>query len=177
MLMLAHGLTTGALFMLVGVIYDRTHTRIISELGGLSITMPRFAFNMFVCAFGSLGLPGLVGFWGEFLIVKGTFTGNPVWSSLYAWNLPGNILLRIFAVCAVIGIILTAGYILWMLERVMLGREFPRWKGLPDMIAHEYWALVPITLLVVVFGVYPRPLMALFEYFSTTLAQSLGKLA
>ncbi len=173
MLMLAHGLTTGALFLLVGVIYDRTHTRLIAELGGLSLTMPRFAFNMFVCAFGSLGLPGLVGFWGEFLIIKGAFTANEAWQRVIAWGINGETLMRIFAVCAVIGIILTAGYILWMLERVMLGREHPRWIGLPDMITREYLALVPITILVVAFGVYPRPVMELFSFYSTELARYL----
>ncbi len=173
MLMIAHGLTTGALFLLVGVIYDRTHTRLIAELGGLSLTMPRFAFNMFVCAFGSLGLPGLVGFWGEFLILKGAFTANETWSRVIAWGINGQTLMRLFAILAVIGIILTAGYILWMMERVMLGREHPRWTGLPDMIAREYWALVPITVLVVAFGVYPKPVMELFGFFSDSLAKYL----
>jgi len=168
--MIAHGLGTGALFLLVGVIYDRAHTRMIKELGGLMITMPRFAFVMYVAALSSLGLPGLIGFWGEFLVVKGTFAGNDSWRHIIAWGISGEALLRIYAVIAVVGIILTAGYILWMVERVMLGREHPRWQGLPDMITREYWALVPIAAFITVFGLYPGPLMSLFDFFSTTLA-------
>jgi NADH-quinone oxidoreductase subunit M len=77
----------------------------------------------------------------------------------------------IAAIIAAIGIVLTAAYVLWMVERVMLGRENPRWKGLPDMIAREYWALVPIAVFIVFFGLYPRPLMQMFEFFSSALAQ------
>jgi NADH-quinone oxidoreductase subunit M len=172
MQMVAHGLTTGALFLLVGVIYDRTHTRLIKDLGGLMITMPRFSFIMLVACFGSLGLPGLVGFWGEFLIIKGAFMSNETWKQVIAWGIHGDALMRIYAIIAAIGIVLTAAYILWMLERVMLGRENPRWKGLPDMITREYWALVPITVLIGFLGLYPRPVMQLFEYFNASLAQT-----
>jgi NADH-quinone oxidoreductase subunit M len=172
MQMVAHGLTTGALFLLVGVIYDRTHTRLIKDLGGLMITMPRFSFIMLVACFGSLGLPGLVGFWGEFLIIKGAFMSNETWKQVVAWGISGDALMRIYAIIAAIGIVLTAAYILWMLERVMLGRENPRWKGLPDMITREYWALVPITVLIGFLGLYPRPVMQLFEYFNASLAQT-----
>ncbi len=175
MQMVAHGLTTGALFLLVGVIYDRTHTRLIKELGGLMITMPRFAFIMYLAAFGSLGLPGLVGFWGEFLIIKGAFMSNEAWKQVITWGIPGDQLMRIYAVIAAIGIVLTAAYILWMLERVMLGRENPRWKGLPDLITREYWALVPIAVFVVFLGLYPRPVMRMFDYFSGSLAQTVLK--
>jgi len=171
MQMVAHGLGTGALFLLVGVIYDRAHTRLIKDLGGLMITMPRFAFVMYIAALSSLGLPSLIGFWGEFLIIKGTFASNAVWQQVIAWGIPGDSLMRIYAIIAAIGIVLTAAYILWMVERVMLGRENPRWKGLPDMIAREYWALVPIAVFIVFFGLYPRPLMQMFEFFSNALAQ------
>ena len=143
----------------------------IQDLGGLMITLPRFAFVMYVAALSSLGLPGLVGFWGEFLIIKGTFAGNATWQQVIAMGLRGDVLLRVFAVIAAIGIILTAGYILWMLERVMLGREMPRWKGLPDLITREYWALVPISVLMVLFGLYPLPLLQMFDFFSGLLAQ------
>ncbi|RLA82676.1 MAG: hypothetical protein DRG31_07050, partial [Deltaproteobacteria bacterium] len=112
--MVAHGLGTGALFLLVGVIYDRTHTRMIKDLGGLMITMPRFAFVMYIAALSSLGLPSLIGFWGEFLIIKGTFASNAVWQQVIAWGVQGDALMRIYAVIAAIGIVLTAGYILWM---------------------------------------------------------------
>ena len=174
MLMIAHGLTTGALFLLVGVIYDRAHTRMIADLGGLSITMPRFSFIMFLCAFGSMGLPGLVGFWGEFLIIKGTFTATAAWQQVMAMGVRGDVLMRIFAVIAVIGVVITAAYILWMIERVMLGRENPRWKGLPDMVAFEYWALVPLAFFTFFYGIYPRPMFRLFEFFSQNLANKLG---
>lgn len=175
MQMVAHGLTTGALFLLVGVVYDRTHTRLIKDLGGLMVTMPRFAFIMYIACFGSLGLPGLVGFWGEFLIIKGAFMSNETWKQVMTWGITGDQLMRVYAVIAAIGIILTAAYILWMLERVMLGRENPRWKGLPDMITREYWALVPIAVFIVFLGLYPRPVMKMFEYFSGSLAQTVLK--
>ena len=170
MQMIAHGLGTGALFMLVGVVYDRTHTRMIKDLSGLMLTMPRFGFVMYVAALSSLGLPGLVGFWGEFLIIKGTFTGNPVWQQIVALGMRGDVMMRVFAILAAIGIVLTAGYILWMIERIMLGREHPRWKGLKDMVAFEYWSLVPIAVFIAFFGVYPAPMFRLFDYFSFTLA-------
>ncbi len=90
-------------------------------------------------------------------------------------GITGDQLMRVYAIIAAVGIILTAAYILWMLERVMLGRENPRWKGLPDLTTREYWALVPIAVFIVFLGLYPRPVMQMFEYFSSSLAQTVLK--
>jgi len=174
MYMVAHGLTTGGLFLLVGVIYDRAHTRIIKELGGLGVTMPKYTGIMSVITFGSLGLPGLVGFWGEFMIIKGTFINDLSWAREVVFgSMTGATFFRIAAIIAGIGMILTAAYLLWMIERVFLGKENPRWKGLKDMTAREYWSLAPIAALVVVFGVYPTPILNMFNFFATSISQFL----
>lgn len=186
MQMVAHGLITGGLFLLAGVIYDRTGTLLISDLGGLFHQMPQYTGIMCLVAFASLGLPGLVGFWGEFLILKGTFMApEAFWSAVgvnvWGWTgagfgvatINGIIFFRWMSIFAAFGLILTAGYFLWMIERVFLGKRKVRWDKLSDMSAREWWSLAPIGALIIFLGVYPAPLMNLFSWFSQNISSYL----
>jgi len=151
--MVNHGLSTGALFLLVGMLYDRRHTRLIEDFGGLKRVMPRYAGFFLVVLLSSIGLPGLNGFVGEFLILLGAFEAS--------WT---------FAALGALGVILAAVYMLRMYQRVMLGevsRESNR--GLSDLGARELTILVPTVLLIVWIGVSPgsflRPMAASVELF------------
>jgi NADH-quinone oxidoreductase subunit M len=140
-------LSTGALFLLVGMIYDRRHTRMIDEFGGLWQQVPLFSALLLVVTFSSIGLPGLNGFVGEFLILVGSFGVTPGWT-----------------VAAATGVILGAVYMLWMIRRVIFGpliREENR--HLRDLDGRERMILAPILLLVVVMGVYPQPFLSRTE--------------
>lgn len=137
--MVSHGILTGALFMMVGFFYDRTHTRLIADFGGMAKPMPVAAafFSLFVL--GSLGLPGLSGFVGEFLILVGVFQ--------YA---------KVFAVLASIGVVLGAAYLLWMYQRTMFQQANEKWLTLKDLGVREIVTLVPLMGMAVWIGVYPQ---------------------
>jgi NADH-quinone oxidoreductase subunit M len=137
--MFSHGVITGSLFMLVGVIYDRTHIRDIDAFGGLARQVPRYAGLMFFACLASLGLPGLAGFISEFLCLVGAF---PVF--------------KLLTIVSVSGIVITAVYLLWMLERVFLGELNPKYAHLPDVDKREFLALVPLVLVTFIVGVYPK---------------------
>lgn len=138
-----HGLSTGALFLLVGMIYDRRHTRMISEFGGLSSIMPIFAVMFMLATFSSIGLPGLNGFVGEFLILMGAFNSDVLDNHWYA-------------ILATSGVILAAVYMLWMFQRVMFGPlDNDENKILKDLNAREIGLLVPVMVFIVWIGVYP----------------------
>lgn len=141
--MINHGLSTGALFLIVGMIYDRAHTRLIADFGGVAKAMPVFAVMFMIATLASIGLPGLNGFVGEFLILNGSFV-----STLYA-----N---KIFAVLAALGVILAAVYMLWMYQRVMLGPITNKVnEKLQDINAREIGLLVPLVIFMVWIGVRP----------------------
>jgi NADH-quinone oxidoreductase subunit M len=141
--MLNHGLSTGALFLLVGMIYDRRHTRMIDDFGGLWKQVPVFSTFLLVVTFSSIGLPGLNGFVGEFLILLGSFAVTPGWTAT-----------------AATGIILGAIYMLWMVRRVIFGPlADPENQKLKDLNVREISLLAPILLLIVVMGVYPTPFL------------------
>lgn len=145
--MINHGLSTGALFLIVGMIYERRHTRMISEFGGLSKVMPLFAVFFMAFTLSSIGLPGLNGFIGEFLILLGTFRVHP-------W----------YAVLAASGVIFAAVYMLWMFQRVMFGQiTNPKNLGLNDLSAREVVVLLPILVFVVWIGVYPNTFLKPME--------------
>jgi NADH-quinone oxidoreductase subunit M len=140
--MVNHGLSTGALFLMVGMIYERRHTRLIADFGGLWQVMPAFSSVFLLVSLSSLGLPGLNGFVGEFLILLGAFQVN-----------------RILAALATLGIILAAVYMLWMYQRVIFGEiTHEENRGLRDLTPREWAILVPVVLLIVWIGVYPVPL-------------------
>ena len=142
-----HGISTGALFLLVGIIYDRRHTRLIKEFGGLSKQMPIYAVCFMIVALSSIGLPGMNGFVGEFLILLGIFQVNGLW-----------------AACATSGVILAACYILWMFQRVMfLELKNPENMKLKDMNMRELITIVPLLILIFWIGLYPKPFMKTFD--------------
>jgi NADH-quinone oxidoreductase subunit M len=145
--MVNHGLSTGALFLLVGMLYERRHSRLIADFGGLWAVTPVFAAVFLVVTCSSIGLPGLNGFVGEFLVLVGAFQTN-----------------RPAAVLATIGIVFAAVYMLWMYQRVVFGEvRDPAVRRLPDLSAREIWTLVPLLVLIVWIGVYPRPFTAVTE--------------
>jgi NADH-quinone oxidoreductase subunit M len=138
--MLNHGISTGALFLIVGMVYERRHTRMISEFGGLSKVMPVFAIFFMIVTLSSIGLPGTNGFVGEFLILLGAFQSNVV-----------------YGVLAASGVILGAAYMLWMFQRVMFGKlTNPKNEGLKDLSAREIAVLVPMVIMIFLMGIYPK---------------------
>src|SRR3989441_2354980 len=142
-----HGISTGALFLIVGVLYERRHTRLISEYGGLSTPMPNFAAIYMIATLSSLGLPLLNGFIGEFTILSGVFQVSLRWT---AW--------------AVVGIVLGAAYLLWLYQRVMFGSVTnPANEHMPDLNLREYATLVPLVVLAFWIGIYPKPFFAVIE--------------
>jgi NADH-quinone oxidoreductase subunit M len=145
--MVNHGLSTGALFLAVGVLYERRHTREIGDYGGITSVMPRFAVLFTIAMLASVGLPGLNGFIGEYLTLLGAFT-SPV---LNHWS---------YAVIAATGVIFAAVYLLWMFQRVMFGENTnPENHHLRDLTKMEYWQLVPLVILMVWIGVAPKTFM------------------
>jgi NADH-quinone oxidoreductase subunit M len=137
--MVNHGLSTGALFLLVGMIYERRHTRLIADYGGLWRQVPLFAAFFLVVTFSSIGLPGLNGFVGEFLILLGAFETQ-----------------RTFAVLAALGVILGAVYMLWLYQRLMFGTlTHEANQRLTDLSGREIALLVPIVVLMFWIGIYP----------------------
>jgi NADH-quinone oxidoreductase subunit M len=141
--MINHGLSTGALFLIVGMLYDRRHTRDISQFGGLSKQMPVFAAFFMIVMLSSIGLPGLNGFVGEFLILLGSFKSTFLGSHVYT-------------VVAATGVIFAAVYMLWMFQRVMFGKlTNPANQSLHDLSKREIAVLVPIVVFIVWIGVYP----------------------
>ena len=144
--MFNHGIITGALFFLVGVIYDRAHTRDINAFGGLAKLLPVYTGIMMLACFGSLGLPGLSGFVGEFMVFLGSF-------SAYKW----------VTAISVAGVIVTAAYFLIIIQKVFLGELNRQWASLKDMDFGELVATVPLCAIMLVVGIYPTPLIAMIN--------------
>ncbi len=146
--MLNHGISTGALFLIVGFIYERRHTRLITDFGGLSKQMPVFATIFMIVTFSSIGLPGTNGFVGEFLILIGAFESQ----------------LRWWTVVATSGVILSAVYMLWVFQRVMFGElDNPKNQKLLDLNAREIAIMVPLIVMIFVMGLYPKPFIDKME--------------
>src|SRR5271166_4257372 len=142
-----HGISTGALFLIVGILYERRHTREISEYGGISNVMPVYATITMIMFLSSMGLPLLNGFVGEFTILQGAFMENKWWA---AWAAPG--------------VILAAAYLLWLYQRVFFGKnENPKNAKLPDLSARELATFVPLVVLAFAIGIYPKPLFQILE--------------
>ncbi|HET8776024.1 MAG TPA: NADH-quinone oxidoreductase subunit M [Candidatus Limnocylindria bacterium] len=146
--MISHGVTTGALFLLVGILYEQTHDREIAHMGGLNGRLPHYAAMFGLFTFASIGLPGLSGFIGEFLVILGTFQYN-----------------GLVAGATMVVVIFSAVYMLWMFQRVFftVPSDWMRrhWASLRDMSRGEWFALAPLILLVVALGVYPGPVLDL----------------
>src|SRR5205823_3605189 len=141
------GIIYGALVLIVGVLYERRHTRMISEFGGLATPMPNFAAIYLIVSLSSLGMPLLNGFIGEFTILQGAFQVSKAWA---AWGS--------------LGVVLGAAYLLWLYQRVMFGpvTQFAN-EDLPDLNLREYATLVPLVMLAFWIGIYPKPFFALIE--------------
>lgn len=162
---LAHGISTGALFMLVGVLYERRHTRLLADYGGVARRAPRFAFFLVLIVMASAGLPALCGFPGEFLILSGTFTaGWPLDQVVFqgaSWVLR---LHHVLAIVAASGVIFAAVYLLWMTQKVLFGPlQDPANEHLEDMTPRETMVLLPFALMAVLMGVVPGFFMEKFE--------------
>ncbi len=154
--MFNHGIITSMLFLIVGVIYDRTHTRMLDELGGLGVKMPAYMGFVTVAFFAAIGLPGLSGFISEAFVFLGAF-GEP--------------LIRVITVISTLGIILGAGYMLWALQRVYLGKFNEKWEGIRDLDLREYAMLAPLTIIVIFLGVYPSAMLDLMNTSVNTMVQ------
>ena len=151
-----HGVSTGALFMMVGMLYDRRHTRLIRDFGGLGTTMPVFSTFFMIVTLSSLGLPMLNGFVGELLIILGSFRARAVYGSL-----------------AAVGVILAAVYLLWMYQRVFLGEVTnEKNREIPDCDAREKWILTVAVAVIIFMGVYPQPFLRQMD---ATVAQVLTR--
>ncbi len=141
--MISHGLVTGALFLLVGMLYDRRHSRLIDDYGGIATVMPIYAGLFLYMAFASIGLPGLSGFVGEFLVLVGSYLTVPV-----------------LAVIGATGVVLAAIYLLWAYERIFTGPiTNPANEGLLDLGLREIAIIVPLIVLVLALGIYPKPVL------------------
>ena len=142
-----HGISTGALFLIVGVLYERRHTRMIADFGGLATPMPNFAAIYLIISLSSLGMPLLNGFIGEFTILQGAFQVSKAWA---AWG--------------TLGVVLGAAYLLWLYQRVMFGPVTHAInEKLPDLNLREYATLVPLVVLAFWIGIYPKPFFAYLD--------------
>jgi NADH-quinone oxidoreductase subunit M len=145
--MINHGISTGALFLLVGMVYERRHTRLIDDFGGLAHVMPIYATGFMIVALSSIGLPGTNGFVGEFLILLGMFKTNMA-----------------YAIIATSGIIIAAVYMLWMIQRVFFGEcDKEENRNLQDINRREKILLVPLIVLIFWIGFYPKPFLKMIE--------------
>lgn len=154
--MFNHGTITAMLFLIVGVIYDRAHTRGLYEFGGLANQMPIYTGFVTVAFFAAIGLPGLSGFISESFVFLGAF---------------GMESIRWITIVSTFGILLGAGYMLWTLQRVYLGTLNEKWANLKDLDAREYIMLVPLTIIIIILGVYPSALLNLMNSSVNTLVK------
>jgi NADH-quinone oxidoreductase subunit M len=144
--MVSHGLITGALFLLVGVLYERAHTREIGAFGGLWIKLPVYSGIMTLFCLGSLGLPGLSGFVSEFMVFIGSYPS-----------------FKVIVPLAVIGVVITAAYFLRMVQRIFLGTFNTKWEALTEINGREIFTVTPLAILMIGIGVYPAPLVNMIK--------------
>ena len=145
--MISHGLVSAALFLSVGVVYDRMHTRLINNYGGVVSVMPKYAVVLMIFVLGAIGLPGTSGFIGEFLILLSAFKKN-----------------ILVAVIASLGVIFAAAYMLWLYKRVIFGKLLNNEiKNMTDLNRSEFLILSSLAILTIFFGFYPEPLLNTIE--------------
>jgi NADH-quinone oxidoreductase subunit M len=159
--MLNHGLSTGGLFLAIGVLYDRRHTRLLSQFGGLWKRLPVFAGLFMIVMLSSAGLPGLNGFVGEFLILVGAFTHGKQMSAadmpIFIWHS------RVVAAFAAVGVVLGAVYLLHLYQKLMFGPLSEANQELEDVSPRETWTFVPLIVLIFVMGIFPQPFLSRME--------------
>jgi NADH-quinone oxidoreductase subunit M len=157
--MLSHGLTTGGLFLGIGVLYERRHTRRLAEYGGIWKQMPVFSGLFLVIVMGSAGLPALSGFVGEFLTILGTFIAGDTLPQGYGFPMP-----RLLGGLAATGVVLGAIYLLWMFQKVFFGKLDKAKNGkLKDLDGRELATFIPLVIGIFLLGVFPRPLLVVME--------------
>lgn len=157
--MISHGIVSGALFLCVGVVYDRLHTRDIDAYGGLVNKMPLYAFAFMVFTMANVGLPGTSGFVGEFLTLLGTFKVSVITATI-----------------ATLGVILSAGYALWLYRRIIFGAMTkPSLAGMKDLTFREIVTLGPLVVLTILFGVYPKPILDMSAVSVQQLVDNYGR--
>lgn len=162
--MISHGIISAGLFMLVGIIYIRTKTREMSELGGLGTAMPRLMGFGLILSFAAVGLPLLMGFVGEFLVFLGAFN-----SSVDELNAP----IRIYAIIAALILILSAAYVLKLLHKTFFANVFEKWEGLKDITNHEFVVLFSLMLAIGFFGIFPMAVINIIQPVLTDILQFL----
>ena len=156
--MFSHGLIAGLLFLLVGSVYERTHTREISAYGGIAKVVPVFAGTLVFAAFASLGLPGMSGFVGEFMVIVGALPSYTV-----------------YAVIAALAVMLTVGYLLWMVRRVVFGPLNEERADMKDLTLSEGLSMAPLCVLIVFVGVYPQVLVGVMATSVEALVGLVGR--
>jgi len=155
--MVSHGLITGALFLLAGVLWQRRGTYVMAHYGGLALPAPRFAALLAVGAFASLGLPGFSGFIAEFQIFTGSIAASPI------------------TAIAVLGILLTAALFLRALQLLLTGETRGEARNFADLRPYETWSIVPLLVLVIVIGILPGPLLEVIEPAATAVIELVGR--
>jgi NADH-quinone oxidoreductase subunit M len=167
-MMIAHGITSAAMFFIVGVIYDRAHHRDLNRFGGLATSMPVYTGLSQVACFANLGLPGLCGFVGEVMVLLGSFAAaKPDSIIMKATDGRAFGCIITLATIACFGVILTAGYMLWTIQRVYLGPEKAEYKGYSDVEPRELTVLTPLTIMAILLGVLPT--LTVFIYTQSTV--------
>jgi NADH-quinone oxidoreductase subunit M len=147
LVMINHGISTGALFLLIGMVYERRHSRMIADFGGIAAVMPAFAAVLTFVSLSSIGLPGTNGFVGEFLVLLGTFQTHPLAAAI-----------------STLAVIIAAAYLLWALKRILYGRiTRDENRSLRDLTPREYTVLVPLLVLILWLGLYPQPVLRRLE--------------
>jgi NADH-quinone oxidoreductase subunit M len=172
-MMIAHGVVSAMMFFIVGVVYERAHHRELSRFGGIATTMPVYTGLSTVGMFANLGLPGLAGFIGEIMVLLGSFEAAKSDSILIQGGYATRSAIYTLAVISCFGVILTAGYMLWTIQRVYFGPERPEYRGFPDVDQREHVVLWPLAVMAILLGILPY---VFFFAFTETTVNSLFKL-
>lgn len=161
--MISHGLISAGLFMIVGTLYTRTHSRLIADMGGFGKNLPKIFFFALVICLASLGLPLLAGFPAETLVFYGAFVSTAFKNIPLFGGLVLNLSIQTLTILSAIGVILAAAYLLWMVQRVFMGPVFPKWTDLKDALPSETFVLAGLSFLILVFGLFPSWVTNQFE--------------
>ena len=158
--MFNHGTITAMLFLIVGVVYDRAHTRGLDDFGGLALQMPVYTGFVTVAFFAAIGLPSMSGFISEAFVFLGAFSVDAI---------------RVLTVVSTLGILLGAGYMLWTLQRVYLGQLNEKWNKLKDLDIREYVMFIPLSIIIIFLGVYPSAMLNIMNASVNTLVSFVAK--
>lgn len=159
--MFNHGTITAMLFLIVGVVYDRTHTRGLDDFGGLALKMPVYTFFVTIAFFAAIGLPSMSGFISESFVFLGSFSVDSI---------------RIITMFSTLGILLGAGYMLWALQRVFLGKFNEKWNMLTDLTVREYLMFIPLTIVIFLLGIYPSGMLNIMNTSVNSLVDFMNKM-